>query len=376
MKQCVWTWTWTAVLLLTPTAAANDDARSAIERAIAPVLANPPATGLLIFEVAPDTQAAKARFQPGDVLTHYDGQPVESLADLSRIARTVFQEKRKLLILVRRGEQEIEAEFDPAPLGLRLVPVRAKESRLLWRPQTQVEFDPDAIAKVLQSGDHWELLELAGKPVGWAHSLLTPHQGKMLLRVQSSIENDQLSQQRDVILTFRNEAYLPLQSIRLMAQNRLIFDFHRDNGKLAGERTGIPDAAPVPNDAVSAYLSGYLAAMMPREAGACLHCSYLADSSLHAAPFSDLYCTGPEELEIGEQKLPTWCYEQTVFGERVAMYWVNESGQVVQVRYGNGIQARRVSFVEIKKQFPNAGEGFPPIDSIPVLAPASNLQAN
>lgn len=350
--------------------------RAEVEKAIAPVLASPPATGLLIFEVTDDSQAARAGFMPGDILTHYDGQPVESLPDLSRIARTVFQEKRKLLVLARRGEKELEAEFDPAPLGVRLIPVREKETRLLWRPETPVPFSPELTAQVLQSGESWELLLHGDTPIGWAHSYLTPHKGKTLLRIQSSIENEQISQQRDVILTFRNEAYLPVDSVRLMSQNRLIFDFFREEGKLAGERVGIPDAAPIPEDAVSAYLSGYLAAMMPRQEGACLHCSYLADSSLHAAPFSDLYCLGAQELTIGEQTISTFKYEQTVFGERTAVYWVDDKNQVVQVQFGNGITSRRSSFVEVKKTYPSAGEGFPPIESLPVLAPNTGLQAN
>lgn len=358
------------------TVASAQATRQEIERAIAPVLANPPATGLLIFEVGEGTQAAKAGFRPGDVLTHYDGRPVETLDDLSKIARETFQEQRKLLVLVKRGEQELQAEFDPAPLGVRITPVRERQSRLLWRPETNVEFSPQLMSKVLKSGDHWDLLEHGDKVIGWAHAYLTSYKGRMALRIQSSIENEQLKQQRDVIVTFHQQPYLPLQSIRLSTENRLIFDFHRQGNTLSGERVGVAVSAEIPADAISTYLTGYVAAMMPREKGACLHCSYLADSSLNAAPFSDIYCVGEEELTLGTEKVQAFGYEQTVFGERVAMYWVDADGQVVKTQYDSGIAARRSTFVEVKKNFPAAGEGFPPIERLPNLDPVPAVQAN
>jgi len=57
--------------------------------------------GVLVVDVAPGTPAARAGIQPGDVLTHVDGAPLLSIADLRRgLIRTVGNLP---LTLIRKG---------------------------------------------------------------------------------------------------------------------------------------------------------------------------------------------------------------------------------------------------------------------------------
>lgn len=350
--------------------------RAEVAEILAPVLANPPVSGLLIFEVAPDSQASKAGFRPGDVLYIYDGQPVESLNGLSSIARTAFNEQRKLLVMVKRGDQDVEAEFDPAPLGVRLIPVKKGESRLLWRPETPVEMTAETLERALPSGDQWELLRHGETVIGWAHTYVTKYENRFVLRTQSNVQSQQVSQRRDVIVTFHAKPHFPVESIRLESNGKLALDLYRRDNQLVGERAGIPVGGNIPSDAVSTYLTGFLASAMPRAEGACVHCSFLADSSLAAAPYADIFCAGEVELKLGSKTKTTWLYEQTVFGEKLAQYWISNKGTVEQVAYGNGITSRPARLAEVKKHFPDAGEGFLPIDRLPRLSPPTQVQAN
>ena len=349
--------------------------REELARTVAPVLREPPATGLLIFEVVPGSQCAKAGLQVGDIITHYDGQPVKTVADLSQLARAAAKEKRAgLLLLARRGDQELDTEVDAAPLGVRLIGVEQGRGRTLWRAQTPYEPDLQAITQLLNQQHRWELLVQEDKPVGWLHYYLTRQGDRLVLRLQSRLQDDRLNEKRDVIVSFVADRYLSVRSIRLVSQESLVLDLQAHGRKLEGERAGVPVSAVLPADAISSYLAPLAVTMMPMQAEACLHCSYLESGSLWAAPFADLYCHGKVELQLEDKSVPAWRYEQTVFGETVANYWLDAERNLVQVMYGPTICGVSASMQQVLRAFPNATEGFQPIERLPSLPQA--VQAN
>jgi len=365
-----------ALLLCSPRWATGDASKEAIERSIAPVLQNVPVDGLLIFQVVPDSQSASAGFKVGDILTHYDGQPVASTRELSQLARAVAQEKRKALVIVNRDGKELEAEFDAAPLGVRITPVAQGESRTLWRPGTQYEPNAEPLRRRLSEGHRFELFQRDDQILGWSHHFLTRNGDRLVLRAQSRLTGGHLDVKRDVVISFVPDRFLSPRSIRVTSKDQLILELSYRGQSLSGSRVGVPVSAPLPVDTVSSYLGGLVATTLPAEKGACLRSSYLEASSLVAAPFADLCCLGEDALNVDGQPLNTYRYEQTVFGKRVIHYWIDGTGDVVQTLYGNGIRSVRSTREQVLQVFKDMENEFTPIEQLPPLEPPAGVQAN
>jgi hypothetical protein len=349
------------------------DAQRRIEtaRVLEPILANPPCSGLLVFEVEPGSQAERAGLKPGDILTTYDGQPVASIGELSELARQVFQGKpTSIVVIVKRGSEEIVSEFEPAPMGLRMTAVQAGRSVKLWRAPTPYQPNSEGLTNALKSPHRWERLTRDNMTVGWAHHYYTRKGPELVQRTQSRLFGDGFDERADVSVQFATNPYLSLRSAQISSNDRSILSVKFNHAMAEGERMGIPVHAPVAKDAVSFHLAGMVASMMPREAGACLRCSYLDAGSLSAAPYADLYCVGPETLKVELDAVETVHYEQTVFGEKVADFWIDGNRSIVKTRFADGLEATRADYAELQKQFPDIDKSFPPIEQIPEVGPA------
>ena len=73
-----------------------------VDRALALRLGLPRPTGALVREVIPGFPAAEAGLQPGDVITHFGGEPLEHWEDLSWLAATT-DSGREVTVKVRRA---------------------------------------------------------------------------------------------------------------------------------------------------------------------------------------------------------------------------------------------------------------------------------
>lgn len=351
--------------------------RDEIAERIGPVLADPPVTGLLVFDVQPGSQSAAAGLVIGDVLTHYDGEALETTFQLTQLARKAAREKhRKIPVLARRGAKEIDGEFDPAPLGVHLVGVKQGDGRTLWRPDTPYQPDLSGLQTQLNGGTAWQILKNGDKTVGWMRSRLVKYNDVLVLRTQSRVLDANLDEKRDVVVSFVPNRYLSLRTIQLKSRDKTILDLRTNSGKLEGERVGVPVSAPFPQDVISAYLASETASTMPRKAGACTRCSYLDAASLASAPFADICCLGGESVVEKGNEIPTFRYEQTVFGETTAEFWIDDRRQLVKAVYGKGIMALRSSAEEIAAQFPDSAKEFENLEPIPGFPPASTQSAN
>ena len=223
------------------------------------------------------------------------------------------------------------------------------------------------LGNLLKSGERWEVVSYQNEAIGWTHQYWTRHGNDILVRIQARTGGEKLNEKRDVIATFVPNTYCSVRSIRLMSQDRLILNLHNDQGVLKGERVGVPVSAALPQDAVSAYLVGLVAASMPRQAGACLRCSYLESASTVAAPFADVYCHGPETVDIGGKGVSAFRFEQAVFGETAVQFWVAENGELLQTQYGLELKSTISDAASVSRQFPNAGSEFDSITKVPPL---------
>ncbi|WP_434620929.1 PDZ domain-containing protein [Azospirillum sp. B2RO_4] len=72
-------------------------------------------SGATVVEVAPDSPAAKAGFEPGDVITRAGQQTVGNPSDLANVVDLARKSGKDHVILLRRRDGQ--SLFVPLPLG-------------------------------------------------------------------------------------------------------------------------------------------------------------------------------------------------------------------------------------------------------------------
>ncbi|QDU64168.1 hypothetical protein Pan216_50570 [Planctomycetes bacterium Pan216] len=350
------------VLAVMAGAAGAATPRPKIARAIAPVLRDPKADGLLIYDIEPESQADKAGLRIGDILKIFDGQPVTTKGELVRLGQAAARERRSgILAVVQRGDESVEAMFDPAPLGVHLVEVRAGVSRPLWSRPTRFEPDFSGVQQRMSQSDHWDLLMHGDVVVGWRHVFFARQGDLLFMRAQTRIVSETQDRKLDVTLSYTADKTFTPKSIRLVSADRLVLELAAADGKFQGHRVGIPVEADLPDDALSVHLAAEVATTLPQKEGASLRCSYLDTASMVAAPFSDLTCMGKEQIAYQARPVDTYRYRQSVFGSPVADFWIDEQRNVIKCRYRDGIEAVAASRTRVLEQFPHAEQEFPEI---------------
>ena len=72
--------------------------------------------GALVAQVMPDSPAAAAGLEVGDVVTAFGGQPIETVRDLSRLVAAADIDQKQAIDIWRHGsKEELEAELRTAP---------------------------------------------------------------------------------------------------------------------------------------------------------------------------------------------------------------------------------------------------------------------
>jgi hypothetical protein len=125
-------------------------------QAAKPPTALPPG-GLLIVQVIPGGNAAKARLQAGDVLVAYAGQELTSFEQLGKLLDAKAKEKSIVVKVWREGQDKLaERELAPGRLGVALAKEPARQA-ITARRQT------DQMLAQLRRGD--DFAELPGTQV-------------------------------------------------------------------------------------------------------------------------------------------------------------------------------------------------------------------
>jgi CHAT domain-containing protein len=165
-------------------------------KAATPPTALPPG-GLLIFQVVPGGNAAKARLQAGDVLVAYAGQELTSVEQLGKL-RDAHAKDKSVVVQVWRESQEklAERELTPGPLGIILAKEPAREA-ITARRQT------DQMLAQLSRGD--DLAELPGTQVEIARlaGLFDAASIKTLTRAEASEQRLDELRKADTLKQFR-----------------------------------------------------------------------------------------------------------------------------------------------------------------------------
>lgn len=344
-----------------------------IRARIAPILADVPTTGLLVFDVIKGSQAAKAGIQLGDIVTHYDGQPVSHHQELMNLAKVANNEKRaEVLVIVRRGAETVEFTLSPGPMGVRLEDVAEGEKRFLPPRVGMVGQLPniDVIrAMVADNSHHWQLVYSdadASKPIGWTHHYLTERPGDgPVLRIQQQLAVGDRMIRQDVVVAFRFDPLLSPRSLLLSVDDKMLLDFEREGDVANGHRVGVPVKVAMSRDVVSSYLAPYIAAAMNAGGTDRLDVSVLMPASLEAAPLGE-FNRDPKTNEV----------VLTTLGREEMRIEHNPNGSLGTMRMRGGLLLKPSHSEEVATRFAESVNLFTAIEKLPTLPEIPALKAN
>lgn len=334
----------TGVLLLClvlPAAAEDEAPADPVEQA----LAAPQATGLLVTQVVGGTQAEKAGFLAGDVLTRYGAVAVTSI-DALREAMQAVESETVDVVVVRRDGSEKTFALEPGPMGLQLAPVEKGKGVDPLPPATDVAFDFASLAAAPH--DDWYAFTMNGERVGFEHAICTLEDGRLVMRREVAFDGGEQwgVNHFDVTVVLMAEPVPELVSLRFenpihgyVGQGLPTKD---DAGKavirytqsVGDEEEVAEHAVPADLPAIPSYVVETLACFMPREQGACFHYRAVEDGSGAVGRPAALLVEGEEEIEVGGTKTKTWRLRVHTFGGGASTaFWVNAARRVVKADY-------------------------------------------
>jgi len=300
-------------------------------------LANPPATGMLVTSVVPETQAAKLGVKPGDVLVSYDGVAIESIPQLSQVKAAATGAVKAVFA---RKDTSFTVSFAPGSIGIHLVAVKKGEAPKL-APATNVEFDFSSLDG--KPRDDWFAFTFDGKTVaGFEHDRVRLLSGRLHIQREVAFDGGErwglnhfavtvVASAEKRPQTLRTTFIGPLAKMRASGEIRRAPDgtaewYHRADT----EDASIVKRFPMPANMMADYLIETLASFMPREKGACIHFRPFVESRGQLNLPSALVCTGSEEIQYQGETVQVWRMErQGLGGESTATYYVDGEGRIL-----------------------------------------------
>jgi hypothetical protein len=339
-----------------------------------------PAKGLLVFDVIEGSQAQRADIRVGDIITHYDGQPVSSHQELSQLARTASTDKKsEVLLILQRAGQELEKNLPVGPIGVRLEDVAPDDKRTIRPRATSKPFRDRFIANLADRREHrWYLISAreattpSAKPrtIGWGHHyFLRDNQNAAVLRIQQEISFDERTFRQDVVIGVDPDAPPEPTGLRVMIDDKLVLFARRQADDWEGQRMGIPISSRSPRGILSSYLLPYVAASMAQQKIDQMDGTYLPPASLEAAPLCQV-----DRVPTNEPS--SVLFRVQVLGRTESSISLDREGNVSRVELRGGTILDRCAPEDVAQTFPDYQKSFGKIEDLQLTPPAEPVRAN
>jgi len=314
------------------------------------VALDPPATGVLVTSVMPESAAAAAGLQPGAVIVKCAGNAVTDLDGLVAAVEAAEGGRRTTRLTYVDGGGEHTVDVAAGRLGLTGLGVERGKPLRLRPPATGVTFDFSDL--VDRPREQWLAFTVDGEHVGFEHHVMRREGDTLVLDSEVAFTHEQWGRQHFVV---RTEAAADADAT--LERSRYAFVPTGFRGDLRVERTGdgaatlhaeqcagddrVTSERPVSGGAQSDYLATQLASWMPREVGACWHYDMVNIADGTPQGLSALRVKGREAIEIDGREVDAWRIEQHRMGAPGRVTWVDAEGRVLRHDYGGGAAAVR-----------------------------------
>lgn len=349
------------ILVVTLVAVAAEEAVTPLQLVEA-VMAEPPATGLIVTGVGKGSQAAAAGILPGDVLTAYAGQRTKTLEDL-QLAKRVATQTRGAAVEVavtRPDGSTATLPIGTGQLGVEVLPVEEGVAATRLPPATDLTLEVDALRQ--RPLDAWFGFRFPPAPkLGFEHAVLQVIDDRIELRHEVAFDGGRRWGLNHFVVTVVMDASDPLR-VREVTYVAPLAGFE-SKGTLAvaedgtriwrtrwqgrdvesGQAQSGVRQSVVPTDLpiVPSYFVHALASLLPKEAGNAIHFRPLSEGDGRPMLKSALVVVGQEALGDGESEVTVWRVEQRrAGGQVVGTYWVDDAGRILRSDYGGPVAFR------------------------------------
>ena len=314
------------------------------------ILQMPPATGLVVVDLVPGTQAETKGIRVGDTIVSYAGAETPDLPALMKARQGASQGEAVDCVVVRPDGTRIELRLDAGPIGVRnLVAVKRGEAVAPLPPETGVTFDFSSLSK--DGAEEWYAFSLdEGKTKkGFEHSMLSLADGRLTMRREVAFDGGEqwgLNHFDVTVVMDVSDGLRPISTSFLNPITGWLGEGKRtEDGAWEMRIRSSPTeeetrttALAVDLPAVPSYLMEILACFLPREQGACIHFRVLSEGGGTLGLPTALYVAGEEEIEHEGAKVGVWRVESRSLGSSAGgSYWVDGEQRVVKVDYGGAM---------------------------------------
>jgi hypothetical protein len=313
------------------------------------VFANPPATGIVITLVAPESQAAQAGVMVGDIFVSYNGVATPDIPSLNAAKETVGDEQTEIEVEVVGPAGRRTIILAPGQIGVNGAPVVMGVPGGGLPADTGITFDFSRFAG--EGVDEWFAFSLDGRTkVGFEHAKIKVAGGKLFLRREVAFDGGEEWGLNHFDVTVVASLSPAVDAVMTRFENPLTGWVGK--GRLSRDETGkriwvkqwpdLPEErAEIPGPLLPEYLVESLAALMPHQEGACFRYRPIGEGMGTVGLPSALVVRGQEEIEFGTGRVRTWKVEGLILGGGIGgTYWISEDGRTLKVSYGGAFGTR------------------------------------
>jgi|GEM_PF-2971482 len=332
------------VLLLISTARAADLDRVAREA---------PATGALVTMLA-GAQSATLGIQPGDIITHYDNQPIDSPESL--VKKVNANKNKPVNVTFLRDGRTLVANAKPGRLGLHLRAIEKGKPLQLRPPATDVVFDFSSLKDAPR--ETWLAFYINNKKVGYEFHRLSLKGDELTHEIEVAFDGEGGRDPVAIVTTARlRDRGLPLllRSRHITADGEFLIERVDAKLKLTLRQPGKPDETretTLPEAANSDYLVAGITGFLPLKPGACVHYDMLNISDGTMMNAAGMAVKAEEEIDHAGKNVKAWRIETWSLGHIARTTWLDTDGRELKNVYGGGYESRRATKEEALKDVP------------------------
>lgn len=312
--------------------------------AIEALAADPPSDGVMITFVAPGGAAAKAGVKLGDLLTHYDGAAVTSMAALQRATLGGESNEGLSKLTVIRGGKTLTLETVGGRLGINGKAVRKGESFKLMPAGTEVTFDFFQLPENVPQ-EEWRKFVIDGKHVGFEHIVFTRSNAEVTMRAEVAFLMKGYPPQHMIATVtsvvekgkapalFRMRWEMP--GAKYVCESVLGKDsrWHVTETE-DGKEVGTATHENFEKLQADWFMTQAVRFMGPLKEGTCFRFANVEPSAVGEVTPLAILISKRETLEHGGKEEKVWRVERWQWGEVARTSWMTDDGKVLKHDYG------------------------------------------
>lgn len=317
------------VLLGAACALLSSDAALA-ESELEKILANPPASGLLIIGFVRNAPASAKGLRRGDLLQKYAGVPLTSVDQLKKVIAQNEKAKERSVEFVR-SDKATRLNVEPGPLGVRTA--RVEKGKWKWRRAAAMTYDPDLSGL---SGETWMAYLLSGKHAGFERRALAAAGNGLEANYRVAFSGEGFDDRFRVTVKLVKGVPLHFLSLRYTRETDRgvsVVEAKREGGRLVGTRRGKSESIAASSDTVPSYCVADLAATLPLRIGFIVGFTVFEEDEFGLQPGHELVCITKEQVPVGGKAVEAWVFEDRQYGEPGNRYWIDGKRKLVKAAW-------------------------------------------